>query len=777
MKTILKNFFAVLKTYKTSSIINISGLSVALIVFFIVLMQVHHDFTYDKSYANADKILQLNIYHEKTGETSVMHNQKIPTTISEKYPEVEKYCMCAIWGEEQLDVDKGDVSRETYSLSHIRATTGFLDVFAPEIISGDTTDIFASYGKAMISEKTAKRIFGNESPIGKTLRRRFGNGEYSIQAVYRDFPENSTMKNGIYSHLGEFDDSEWSFYSFFTVRKENHAFINEKLTETIWGEEYIKHIEEHPEERRQMHLSAMNDLYLNSAGKGGSKRINTTITLLSIGILTVLIAFVNFVNLSMSMAPSRVRSLNIRKILGISKAKLQTTIAMESVLFTLISIMVAFGGIHFLNGTTFVNEIFAANLTLSSHIGLLTGTSIVVLLIALCIGLYTMRYSTSFDEAIALKGSFALGIQGVKLRNILIVFQFTTAIALICSSTFIKQQNDYMLDYDWGFAKENIIYLPIHGLGGNSQSFGQELLRNPKISDYTTTRYLPGQEFMGWGRNFEGKSINVNVWTVDERFFDFFDINIIAGRKPEHADSLVSQMVFNEAFLKEYGFDETIVGKDFAAFGPGRIQAIAKDINFESLHEKIKPMAFGVLNQWQQYNYFLVKLSGNEIKENLNYVKTTWEKYSKEPFEVRFLDEEMDSLYKTESNMAKLIAIFGFIIVIIAVMGVYGLILFNTKYKSKEIAIRKVNGSTVSEIMLLLNRTILIQLAIAFVIATPIAWYAISKWLENFAYKTSLNWWIFPLGGIIVLIITIITVSAQSYKAATINPNTTLNKN
>ena len=776
MKTIINNFLAVLKTYKTSSAINILGLSVALLVFFIVMMQVHYDFTYDKSYANSDKILQLNIFQEKSGETQVMSNFQIPTTISEKYPEIEKYCLCAMWGADQLNVDKGNASRETYSISHIRTTTGFLDVFTPEIISGDTTDLFSSPGKAMISEKTAKRIFGNENPIGKTLRSNFSNEEYSVYAVYRDFPENSSMKNGIFSYLREFSDSEWSFNAYFTVRKESHASINEKLTETIWGEEQMKHMEEHPEDRMQICLSAMNDLYLNSAGKGGSKHINTTITLLSIGILTILIAFVNFVNLSMSMAPSRVRGINIRKILGISKVKLQTTIAMESVLFTLISIMASFCGIYLLNGTTFVNEIFAADLTLSSHVGLLTGTSIIILLISFGIGLYTMRYSTSFDEAIALKGSFALGIQGVKLRNVLIIFQFTTAIALICSSTFIKQQNDYMLNYDWGFAKENIIYMPLYRLGDNSQSFGQELLRNPQISDYTITRFLPGRVGMGWGRNFEGKKINVKVWTVDERFFDFFDIKIIAGRKPEHADTLVSQMVFNEAFLTEYDFDETIVGKDFDAFGPGRVQAIAKNVNFESLHEKIKPMAFGVLSQWQQFNFFLVKLSGNDIKESMSYVKTTWEKYSKEPFETRFLDEEMDILYKTESNMAKLIAMLGFVVVLIAVMGVYGLIVFNTKYKSKEIAIRKVNGSTVSEIMFLLNRSILIQLAIAFAIATPIAWYAISKWLENFAYKTTLQWWIFPLSGLIVLIITIITVSAQSYKAASTNPNKVLNK-
>ena len=776
MKTIINNFLAVLKTYITSSAINILGLSVALVVFFIVMMQVHFDFTYDKNYANSDKILQLNIFKEKNGETQVMSNFKIPTTISEKYPEIEKYCLCAMWGADMLNVNNGDMSREAFSISHIRTTSGFFDVFNPEIITGDITDIFSSPGKVMISEKTAKRLFGNDNPIGKTLRSNFSNENYSIQAIYRDFPENSSMKNGIYSYLREFGESEWSFNAYFSVRKDSHSSINDKLTETIWGEEQIKHMEEHPEDRMQIRLSTMNDLYLNSAGKGGSKRINTTVTLLSIGILTILIAFVNFINLSMSMAPSRVRGINIRKVLGISKVKLQTTIAMESVLFTLVSIMISFGGIHLLNGTAFVNEIFAVDLALSSNIWLLTGTSIVILIISFGIGLYTMRYSTSFDEAIALKGSFALGIQGVKLRNILIIFQFTTAIALICGSTFIKQQNDYMLNYDWGFAKENIIYMPLYRLGNNSQSFGQELLRNPQVSDYTITRFLPGQVGMSWGRNFEGKKINMKVWTVDERFFDFFDIKIVAGIKPEHADTLVSQLVFNEAFLTEYDFDETIVGKDFDAFGPGRIQAIAKDINFESLHEKIKPMAFGVLSQWQQFNFFLVKLSGNDIKESMNYVKTTWEKYSKEPFETRFLDEEMDRLYQTESNMAKLIAMLGFVVVLIAVMGVYGLIVFNTKYKSKEIAIRKVNGSTVSEIMFLLNRSILIQLAIAFAIATPIAWYAISKWLENFAYKTTLHWWIFPLSGLVVLIITIITVSAQSYKAATTNPNNTLNK-
>jgi putative ABC transport system permease protein len=281
---------------------------------------------------------------------------------------------------------------------------------------------------------------------------------------------------------------------------------------------------------------------------------------------------------------------------------------------------------------------------------------------------------------------------------------------------------------------------------------------------------------MSWGREFEGKDISLFVWSVDDRFFDFFEVDIVAGRKPEHMDTAFSQIVLNEAFLKKYEFDADLIGKDFPSFGPGRVQAIAKDVNFQSLHSPIVPMAFGVLSQWNNFNYFLVKLGGSNLQQEIEYVKETWYKFSSEQFEVHFLDENTDNLYKQENNMAKLIGIFDFIIVIIAVMGVYGLILFNTKYKEKEIAIRKVNGSSEKEIVFMLNRAVIIQLCIAFVLAVPVAYFFVHKWLDNFAYKISASWWVFLLGGLIVFLITIATVSFQSYKAAITNPVKSLNK-
>lgn len=768
---IFKNFFGLLKAFKSSSLINIVGLSVALIVFFIVAIQVYYDFTYDRSYKNADKLLQFNQYNVNTGGAGTNINFQIPERIAQTVPEVERYCMAALWGEQKFDIDKGGMSPETYSISYSRTTPGFFDIFTPTILSGDTTGLFSQPGKAMISEKTVLRVFGDEDPVGKTIRFRYSKNELVIAAVYKDFPDNSSLSNGLFSYLSEYSETEWSFSAYFLVSKGNQSAIQEKLnSKEILGEGWVKHNEEHPDERVELRLTPPGDLYLHNAGKGGSKRINTTYTLLAIGILTVFIAFVNFVNLSVAMAPARVRSINIRKILGVDKTKLKLTVATESVFFTLISIAIALIAVFYLSTTTFAKEVFAADLSFGHHLPLLIAVSLVLLIASFLVGLYTMRYCTSVDESEALKGSFSLNRRSVKLRNALIVFQFATAISLIGISTFIKQQNDYMLRYDWGIPKENVVYVPLSGLGREAQTFGQELLRDSRIKDYTITRDIPGRVGMSWGREFEGKQISLRVWSVDNRFFDFFDIKILEGRKPEQMDSVVSQIVVNETFLKKYELTSDIVGKDFDAFGPGRIQAIAKDINFETLHESISPMAFGVLSRWQNFNTFMIKLSGNDMKGSLDYIESTWKEFSNDPFEVHFLDAEIDKLYKTETNMASLIAIFGLVIVVIAVMGVYGLILFDAKSKSKEIAIRKVNGSTEKEILFMLNRTVLLQLCIAFIIATPVAYYAIIKWLENFSYKAPLHWWVFPLSGIIVLFIVVLTVSGQSWRAATVNP-------
>ena len=777
MNYLFRNFASVLRKFTTSSIINIVGLSVALLVFFVVLIQVHYDLTYDRGYKNADRIALFNSYRENRDGMSDMVNFQVPARIKATIPELEDYCLLSRWNSDMFDIDKGNGNTEVHKVPHIEATSGFWNVFSPEILQGDTTGIFTSPGKAIISAKTAMRLFGSANPIGQVLRSHYGNSQYVVQAVYRDFPENSSLTNGMYSYLSEQPESEWSFQAYFLVQPEWLRAVNEKLNSDMLGEDMTKFREEHPEEPMPFRLSLLNDFYLKNPGKGGSERISTTVTLLVIGVLTLLIAFVNFVNLALAMAPARVRGINIRKILGANRNSLRLTIASESVLFTLLAVVIASFGLYFIQSLPLARSMFSANLALADNLGLLASATGVILLLSFLVGLYAMRYCTSFDEAEALKGSFAVGVKANGLRNVLIVVQFATAITLICISMLIKQQNDYMLHYDWGFDRENVVYVPLAGLGQQANAFGEELLRDPRIKDYTISRVLPGQETMAWGTVIEGKPVYLTIWSVDERFMDFFGVNMIAGRKPEHKDSIITQLVVNEAFLKEYEFAvNDVVGKDFNAFGPGRIQGVAQNINFMSLHESIKPMAFGVLAQWNNFQYLLVKLTGNDLVGAVEHIRQVWGDFSSEPFEVHFLDDHMDRLYQQETNMAKLIGLFGLLVVLIAVMGVYGLIVFTTKQKAKEIAIRKVNGSSVREILLMLNRNVLSLLGVAFVIAVPVAYYFIQRWLENFAYKTPVHAWVFLLGGLVVLAITLATVNGQSYRSATANPTRALNK-
>jgi putative ABC transport system permease protein len=327
-----------------------------------------------------------------------------------------------------------------------------------------------------------------------------------------------------------------------------------------------------------------------------------------------------------------------------------------------------------------------------------------------------------------------------------------------------------MQNYAWGIQKENIVYLPIRDLKSDSKTFCEELKKNPHIVDFTEGGFVPGGIYMGWGRDFEGQQVSVMAWPVTRTFLHFFGVQITEGRDfSETDDDGKQKIIFNQEFLKKYKLKD-IIGKQFNCMDTvGEIIGIAKDVNFESLHTAIRPMAFVMLGKnWN--NWLFIKITGQDTPATIDFIKRTWVKHSDEEFDIKFLNESLDNLYKNENNLAKLISIFGLVIIIIAIMGVYGLIMFNTRYKAKEIAIRKVNGSSVKEIMLMLNRTVLLQMGIAYAVATPLAYYVVYKWLTQFAYKTTIYWWVFALAGALIFIITIVTVSWQSYRAATTNP-------
>ncbi len=776
MKAIFRNFFFVLKRFKTSSILNILGLSVAFAVFAITLTQVHYDLSFDRNFKNAD-----DIYFASMSFSNGNRNTNMPTTmgkeIQSKFPEVKSYCLVNPNTSDEflVDVINSKGIKQKFTTKVIPVTAGFLDVFTPEIVRGSTKDLFAGQGRAMITESTAHKLFGNENPIGKTIYYHFSKHFYNnqktnlvtVMAVCTDFPKNCSIENGIYTLLPDDQPENYNYNGYFVVNKSGYTKLLSQLnSEKFFGKETWQEMQK-SEKKATVELTPLNKAHFDLE-KG---RLTTTLSLLAIGILTLIIAYINFLNFSIAISPTRVKGLNIHKIIGASPLKLKLTLASEAALFSLLSFILALFYISFLK-ETFISDYFSADMSLSANKPLLTVIGFVALLFGMLFGWYPARYIVSFQPAVALRGAFAMSARSVRLRNTLITIQFIAAITLIIVALFIQVQNNFMQHRSWDIQKENIVYVPYGQLKIDMHTFGEELKRDPRILDYTASQFLPGHVGMSWGRKFEGQQVNAWIWPVQVNFPHFFGVKMAEGRDFQDNDSTGNRcaIIFNECFLKKHQL-KNISGKPFPGFGVDlTVVGIAKNTNFSSLRDSIRPLGFALLGNHYNMNWFFIKLSGNDVPGAVESIKKTWEKYSDEDFDLKFLDASMDKLYKNETNLAKLISMFGLITVLIAIMGVYGLVVFNTRYKSKEIAIRKVNGASVKEIILMLNRTVLIQLSIAFVVAVPLSYYIVHRWLQQFAYKIPIYWWIFLLAGLLVFVITVVTVSWQSRKAATANP-------
>lgn len=768
---ILRNFFYILNRFKTSSILNVLGLSAAFAIFTVITIQSVYDATYNHNFKKADKIHTFRLYfvHDDYQGSSI--SMPLARNGVEKIPEIENYTLMTNWGTMSFDLS-AEGSPSIYHIPYTRVYGGFLDMFTPDIIQGNAKDIFSGNNKALISQKEVEKLFGSENPIGKTIYYHNNKSPLEIVAVYKDFPKNSSLKNGLFVNLPFNEDaSEWSYDLYAEYNSASQDVVVAMLnSDEVLGEGTQAKFEANPEARMELRMIPIKEIYMRE----GNNR-TTFFSLIFVGVIILIIAYINYLNFMIAMTPSRVKAINIHKILGIDKLKLQWVLLSEGVMLSLIALLIAAAIIYAFTSST-LSQFFTADLSITENAPLLIILLILYIGLIMLIGVYPARYASSFATAVALNGSFALSPKGVKLRNSLLTVQFIAAISISVIAIYIQVQHDYMKNFATGIQKENIIYLPLQGLETDIYTIATEMKRNPDIMDFTASEFIPGNVGMSWGRNFEGKQVRFTSWPVIPGFLDFFGIKMIAGNDffdPRNDSTALEQVIVNQNFMEKYEFDNSIIGRDFPTFLGGVLNGVAGDINFQSVHSSIEPMAFVVLSNKirdQRLKYLFFKISNKNIGETLGYMEQTWSKFSKENFNLTFLDDHMASLYKKENDMAKLIGLFGLITIVIAVMGVYGLIVFNTRYKRKEIAIRKVTGSSTSEIILMLNRGLFIILSVSFIISIVFSSLAIGRWAQQFPYKAPLFWWIFALAGLLIVVITFVTVSWQSYRAATANP-------
>ena len=777
MATLYKQLLSTLKRSKLSLLLNVLGLSAAFCVFTVIISQLSFELGFDRHYPNSEQIYKLEYLDGASGNYGSHSSVPLINMLAGALPEVDTCCTLRSQGEfPVLYTDVAGMEREI-KLKTGSTTAGFFRVFCPQIIEGNTNDCLEGRNDVIIPQTMATRLFGQESAIGKTLKNK-NNPDviYTIKLVYKDFPENSSVENALYSRE-RFDQlwSEWSSMAYFRLLPlTDPAAVSEKLNTMdypIMSAEESNFIKE----RFQFFLTPIKDCYFDSRAKQSSGSPtgdrSTSIALLSIAILVILISYINFVNFSTALAPMRIKSINTQKIMGASLTELRGGIMIESALISIIAFALSLLWIQLFVESP-LSSFFLVDLHLGSNLPMLLAVAGMALIMGATAGVYPALYMTSVPAALALKGSFALTPKGIRLRNGLLGMQFITTIALIALALFIKLQHTHMMQMDLGYNKENVVYLPLDPRAGEQiTAVTNELLAHSEIKDYCLSRFVPGRVGMGWGRNFEGKTVQFAAWPVDHRFLPFFNMQLTAGESFREMETGKNQIIFNQKFLDDYQFTaDDILGKELSSFeNQGSVIGVAKDVNFNSVKFGIEPLAF-ICGDDQWFEVIMLKISGHRVSETIDYIRNTYAQFARNEFEVSFLEESMAKLYQKEEKFAGLISLCGLIAVLIALMGVYGLILFNAKYKTKEIGVRKVNGASEVQVMLMLNIGFIKTIGISFVLACPLAYFAANIWLSDFAYKIPIYWWVFALAGLITLLVTLLTVSYQSWRAATTNP-------
>ena len=779
MKTIIRNFLSVLRRFKMATALNVAGLAVAFAAFIVILIQINFDRTFDRCHPTSGRIFRVDLTIPGTFGTILP--RAFVEAVIQSSPHIEAGTLLTpSFGQNgvYLSVDRNG---QPFGFKEIVTTchASLPKIFAFPIVEGDI-DCLKDPEKVMVPRSLADKLFGEDiSAVGKTLRAEENIWTksaklFTIGAVYKDFPENTQLRNVVYTaidpdyNINNFSSSNWVCY----LLLDNPAMADEV------ADNFNRHFDFKKiyHEGEQIRLVPLTDIYyMNETQDGGTFRSGNkevTALLFGIALLIVIVAAINFTNFSTSLTPLRIKSINTQKVLGSSDGVLRFSLLMEAVCISVVAYLLALWFVY-IAAKTPVAGLVDADMSFAAHPLLLTVTGLIALLTGLLAGLYPSYYMTSFSPALVLKGSFGLSPQGRVLRNALISIQFIASFVLIIGSMFMYLQNNFMQSSPLGYDKDQLIVTSITApILKSSDAFESRLKSFAGIEDVTYGEFMLSSQdqYMEWGRELRGQTIQFQCMPIDPSFLKVMNIHVNEGRDFREEDALTvnGAFIFNERAknLYELVLGDKIQDADVVGFIP--------DIKFASFRTEVTPMAFYVRGTGYSggaaYAYVKVK-AGSDMRAAMTHVKEVLgEIHPDYPFDIKFFDQVLNTLYEKEESLSSLITLFSMIAVFISIVGVFGLVVFDSQYRKKEIGIRKVMGSTTSEILIMFNKTYVYILCICFVVAAPVAFYSINKWLESFAYKTPIYWWVFVIAFILVSMITIITVTFQNWRAARENP-------
>jgi len=781
---------------KFFSFLNISGLAIGISCCLLIMTYVDYELSYDQHFSNHENIYRIVIEGRFNGRDFTGVNTPGPSgpTFRDEIPQIEQHLRFRRVGSWIVKYEDKvfNEDRVTY------ADETFFDVFKLKMLSGNPEEALLRKNQVVISESMAKKYFGSEDPMGKTLR--FDNDQdFMVTGVYEDIPDNSHMKFDMFlsfiTREDEYNSQFWlnqNEFTYLVLNKNANVADVEGLMNEIAVDKMAVELKQYLDmtfdefeaggNTFRYFLQPLDEIHLYSDNYGGfepGSDITYVYIFSAIAAFIMIIACINFMNLSTARSANRAKEVGIRKVLGSVKRQLIGQFIAESIVITLIGGFIGLGLSMVL--LPFFNELADRQMVMNvvDLLPIVVSGSVFVGFLA---GIYPAFFLSAFSPVKVLKGNLSMGMKSGGLRKVLVTFQFFVSILLIIGTFSIINQMQYIQNKKLGFEKDRVLLVHnTYMLGDNTEAFKNRMAAVPQVEETSSTWYLPTSSSRSSTVFFPGaivdqeKGIVSQNWRVDENYMEVFGLEMAEGRFfSEDFPTDSSAIIINETAARMFEISE-LEGAQIGTFGDEngaldayRVIGIVKDFHFSSLREEIEPM---VMRLGNDRGFLGLKLNDNNYQAIIAAAEDAWDELAPgQPFEYTFLDDRFTNMYTSESRLGDIFSIFAVLAIIIACLGLFGLAAFTAQQKTKEVGIRKVLGASLGQLIVIMSKEVSILVMISFVIASAAGWYGVNLYFQGFAYRPEISWTVFLLAGASAFLIALFTMSYQSIKVAVANP-------